>query len=210
MTAYAHWSNRLRNLLSRVLFWTSASWLADVLPHLFIPCKFESHFTPECPRLKFSTQIKSHFKSPHAPGYLWGPTAGSNGPCLWSDWKHTFTEVPIIACDIYFYVTQTGLTEFPFSERCFQPLHHNLPVMRQTLLWKYSFSQKQMCQCRARSGIDFSLIAHLSLEQVAACHFGHLKLFVILLFWQDDFLCNTSPWCRHIARWPQEVSVDPH
>lgn len=42
---------------------------------------------------------------------------------------------------------------------------------------KVLFLTKKMCCCHAHSGVDFSLIAHLSREQVAACHFGHLKLF---------------------------------
>jgi len=44
---------------------------------------FESHFTGECPRFKFSHKSLSGF--PYAHRYLWGPSSGSNGPCLWSD-----------------------------------------------------------------------------------------------------------------------------
>lgn len=79
---------------------------------------------------------------------------------------------------------------FLFAERCFQPLHHNLPVMKETLPWKYSVSQRKCCCCHAHGDLDFLLIAHLSQEQIVACHFGYLKLFAF--FWQGYFLCNIS------------------
>lgn len=84
-------------------------------------------------------------------------------------------------------LTLAGLTEFLFSWKVLSSAAPQSSCHETNITVKIFPLPKKRCFCREQSGRDFSLIAHLSTEQVVACRFSHLKVFVILFL----FLRNT-------------------
>lgn len=126
-------------------FWNSPTCPSTTCSFL-VKCK--SHFTPEWPRLRFfshksSLSLNSHMgldnseeRARAVMGRVYDAT--ENIPSQWSP----LSPVTFIFSRRTNRSWQSFFFFFP-TERCFQLPHHNLPVTRQTLLWKYPFSKRK-------------------------------------------------------------------
>lgn len=120
------------------------------------------------PKVSSSYKSSDNIKFPDVLERLWGPTGDSTGPNI--------EKVLIIACDIFFCVSSLGWQSC--AERCFQPLHHNLPVIKPILLWRYSPSQGKCAAVTVKVAEIFRWL-HLSPELLF--NFCHLNLFLFFL-----------------------------
>lgn len=151
-------------------------------------------FHTRMPQINIYPQIKSHSKFPYALDISEDLLQVLMG-CVYDPTKKIPSQrSPLLLCDIYFSMSQMG---FLFAERCFQLPHCNLPVMNQTLLGKFSFSQRKCAAVMLKVAETF--------HWLHTCHRSRLLLVtlatwscLLFFFWQDYFLCNTSAW-SHIA-----------